>query len=99
MIEEEKIESVDVMYGKKKVVTPHLSPKDAEVNYESIKKISGIHFDKKEVKNLLEKSNYKVLKNGKKIKVKYPCYRQDIMHERDIIEDIIISYGYNNIKN
>ena len=27
-----------------------------------------------------------------------PCYRVDVMHQVDIIEDVAIAYGYNNIK-
>ena len=93
-----KIESVNVMYGKKKTVTPHLNPKKFKINRENVNKVSGLNLDGKKIKDLLEKSNYKVLKNGKTIELSYPSYRQDLMHERDVIEDIIIAYGYNNIK-
>ncbi|HSV49105.1 MAG TPA: hypothetical protein VLH35_02225, partial [Candidatus Acidoferrales bacterium] len=27
-----------------------------------------------------------------------PCYRVDVMHQVDLIEDVAIAYGYNNIK-
>ena len=47
---------------------------------------------------LLEKANYDVEIKGKKITAFYPAYRQDILHSVDAIEDIIISFGYNNIQ-
>ncbi|MEM5855578.1 MAG: phenylalanine--tRNA ligase subunit beta, partial [Candidatus Aenigmatarchaeota archaeon] len=51
-----------------------------------------------EICKLLEKANYKVLKKGKRIELLYPAYRNDIMHQRDVVEDVIISFGYNKIK-
>jgi phenylalanyl-tRNA synthetase beta chain len=46
----------------------------------------------------LEQARYNTKTIGKRIEVLYPAYRQDIMHPRDIAEDVIISYGYDNIK-
>ena len=30
--------------------------------------------------------------------MEYPSFRQDILHPVDVIEDILISYGFNTIK-
>jgi len=46
----------------------------------------------------LKRSRYDVQKKGKKFVVYYPAYRQDILHPIDVVEDIIISYGFNKIK-
>jgi phenylalanyl-tRNA synthetase beta chain len=46
----------------------------------------------------LEQANYDAKLAGKRIEVNYPAYRQDIMHQRDIVEDVAISYGYNRIE-
>ena len=54
-------------------------------------KISGIEF--KDIK-LLERKGYNIVNEG----VEYPPYRKDILDERDIIEDILISYGFNKIE-
>ena len=35
---------------------------------------------------------------GDCISVLVPCYRVDVMHQVDIIEDVAIAYGYNNIE-
>ena len=32
------------------------------------------------------------------VTVLVPCYRMDVMHQVDIIEDVAIAYGYNNIE-
>jgi phenylalanyl-tRNA synthetase beta chain len=36
-------------------------------------------------------------KVGKSIQVEVPCYRNDVMHQYDLIEDIIIAHRYTNI--
>jgi phenylalanyl-tRNA synthetase beta chain len=36
--------------------------------------------------------------SGDCVSVLVPCYRVDVMHQVDIIEDVAIAYGYNNIE-
>ena len=91
-----KIETVNMIYGSKKE-TVNFSDKKIEINKESVNKVSGLELTDREIKKLLINSGYKISQKKNKIIVNYPCYRQDIMHERDVIEDIIISYGYNKI--
>jgi len=38
-----------------------------------------------------------VIDDGKKLLIRYPAYRADILHIWDIFEDAAIGYGYNNI--
>jgi phenylalanyl-tRNA synthetase beta chain len=47
---------------------------------------------------LLKKARYDAKSAGEKIEVKYPAYRNDIMHSRDVIEDIAIAYDINKVK-
>jgi phenylalanyl-tRNA synthetase beta chain len=90
--------SVKVIYPEKTILTPDLSPKKAFVDVDYINKISGLELSLDEICKLLEKANYKILKKGKRIELLYPAYRNDIMHQRDVVEDVVISYGYNKIK-
>jgi phenylalanyl-tRNA synthetase beta chain len=85
-----KIEKVKV--GNK--VLPDLSVSEKEVDFGNVEKLVGIKVDQAEGKKLLERMGYGL--SGKKVKV--PCYRTDIFHEDDIIEDIAIAYGYENLK-
>ncbi|MEM7825299.1 MAG: phenylalanine--tRNA ligase subunit beta, partial [Candidatus Aenigmatarchaeota archaeon] len=93
-----KIESVEVFYTKDKIITPDLRPKKTEISFDYINKISGLNLSQKKVCDLLEMANYDAKPSGKKIEVVYPAYRQDIMHARDIVEDVLISYGYDKIE-
>ncbi len=92
-----KIETVDVMYDNGKIITPDLSPKKFSVSLDYINKLSGLGLGNREIIKVLDMSGYKA-KGGSKINLLYPAYRQDIMHARDVLEDVIITYGFNNVK-
>jgi len=92
------VESVTVKYSDKTMVTPDLTPKKSLVDVDYVNKVAGMNLSAKEIIELLKKARYDAVAKGKRIEVIYPSYRQDIMHQRDIVEDIIISYGYNKIE-
>ena len=92
-----RIEAVKIVYPDKTIYTPDLTPRKTFVSVDYINKISGLKLSEKEIHKLLEQARYRIVKPGKKIELLYPTYRQDIMHQRDIVEDVIISYGYNKI--
>jgi len=93
-----KAESVKVVYPNKTIHTPDLTPKKASVDVDFVNKISGLKLPAKEIIRLLEQARYEAKLKGKKIEVLYPAYRQDIMHPRDVAEDVIISYCYSCIE-
>ncbi len=93
-----RMESVEVRYPKEKVIAPDFSPKSFSLNTEYCRKILGIELSPREIAGLLEQARYDVKIKGSAMYVNFPAYRNDIMHSRDIIEDIAISFGYNKIK-
>jgi len=94
-----QIETVEVhMPGGKKLVTPDLTPKKTSVQTGFVNKLSGLNLNEKEICRLLEQARYRTALKGKTIELQYPAYRQDIMHPVDVVEDAIISYGYNKIE-
>ncbi|RME54276.1 phenylalanine--tRNA ligase subunit beta [Candidatus Woesearchaeota archaeon] len=92
------IESVEIIYPDKKVITPDFTPKKKTVSLPRLQKLSGLNLSNKEIKELLEKSGYNVNIKKDTIEVEYPSYRQDILHDVDVIEDLLIAYGYNKIE-
>jgi phenylalanyl-tRNA synthetase beta chain len=82
--------AVEIAEKKTKTLTPDLSPQKTKIDLKNIKKILGIELTEKEIIKLMEKMGH-IYKSGN---VYSPCYRSDILHERDIIEDIAIAYGY-----
>jgi phenylalanyl-tRNA synthetase beta chain len=83
----------------KKQTTPDLQAKSSLVDPEQARKFLGMQASNEQIMHLLSRSRYDVKAvPGKKISVKYPAYRNDIMHMRDIIEDIGIAFGYNEME-
>nr|WP_206205602.1 phenylalanine--tRNA ligase subunit beta [Thermococcus sp. CX2] len=93
-----KIKSVKVVYKDFEIETPDLTPKTFEVELDYIKRLAGIELSDVEIKDLLERMFYEVELVDGKAKLKYPAFRDDIMHARDVLEDVLIAYGYNEIE-
>lgn len=80
----------------KTVKSPATQPSKIKFSSEKVEKMLGIKLDEKQISQLLAKARL-----GYDIKSKQaliPPWRGDVMHEVDIIEDIAIMYGFDNIK-
>ncbi|MBI1935126.1 phenylalanine--tRNA ligase subunit beta [Candidatus Woesearchaeota archaeon] len=87
------IYSVEIK-GQERKISPSLVPEAVHVKSGQINRLFGVDIKENEIKQLLEKMQY----NFKDSKIEVPPYRKDILHPCDIIEDIGIAYGYENIK-
>ena len=79
--------------NKTQIITPNLKTERIKINKEKVEKIIGLKFSEKDLNNSLVKMGYEYEKGN----VTIPCWRTDINNEIDIIEDIAIGYGYENI--
>lgn len=95
------INSTKIHYPHKnmeEIVTPQLKFETLDIDINYVNKIMGIKLDLTEIKDLLERSRYGVTKiKGSYLTVDIPCYRADIMHPIDVIEDIAIAFNYNKM--
>jgi phenylalanyl-tRNA synthetase beta chain len=83
----------------KDVVTPELKTEALDVDVGYVQRVIGEKLSPSEIRGLLEKSRYGVAKvSESKITVEIPCYRVDIMHPIDIVEDVAIAYDYNKMR-
>ena len=82
---------VENKHLKKKYVLPELAPKEMKVDINYVNKRLGLEL--KDVKVYLESMGYGY-ENGK---VLVPCYRADILSQSDLVEDIAIGYGFENL--
>jgi len=81
------------------VVTPDFGTSAMDLDVAYTRKILGLELSAKQIGELLCKAGYAVEKLGKdKVRVRVPCYRVDVMHPADIVEDVAIAYDYNRIK-
>ena len=89
----------------KSEVTPTMSYTDFDVEMEYINRILGLKMDPQKVRSCAEKMGL-VMKGASKnaslssgtVKIEIPPTRADILHPCDVIEDIGIGYGFNNIE-
>lgn len=94
-----KIHTVTIDYpGRKQDATPHLEPVIWKIPVEQINKLLGTKFDNLDLTKFLQKARYSVSGDKDILSVKVPCYRKDIMHTVDIIEDAAIGYGLNALE-
>lgn len=96
-----KVYSAKMHYPKEKlaVVTPNFEANSMNLNVEYVNKVSGLKLTAKQIAKLLGEAGFGIGKlSNNELAVLIPCYRVDVMHPIDLVEDITIAYGYNNIK-
>lgn len=88
-----EIYAMTLDYGKNKIITPDLKPEKFSLSLENANKLLGLELKEKDLEKLLPKMGYEYSKG----RVSVPAWRTDVLHEVDIIEDIAIAYGYENL--
>ena len=88
-----EIYEVELDYGKKRA-TPDLKAERMKLDVNYVNQVLGLELKENEIKNLLEKMGFAYINKDALI----PCYRTDILHQIDLVEDIAIAYGYENFK-
>lgn len=84
--------------SRQKMKTPNLEPRIINLDLNYANKLLGMNFSRNDVKKLLEKMHYGIKFKDDNISILIPAYRTDILHQIDLVEDIAISYGYENFK-
>ena len=91
------IKTVRVEYPDRVITTPDLAPGGFTLSVDYALRTLGLELSPGEMARLLEKARYSARVKGSKISLLYPPYRDDILHMRDVVEDIAIAYGLNNM--
>ena len=87
-----KIYQMEIKFKGKREITPKLDTENMKISLENTNKLLGLNLNEKQLKKLIEKMGYDYHKGM----VKIPAWRNDILNEVDLIEDIAIAYGYDN---
>ncbi len=92
------VNSVKVCYPDVGVqVTPKLATRELVLHGEDVVRVLGMEISLGQVADMLLRARYGAVVKEDGIHVTIPCYRTDIMHPLDVIEDVLIAYGFNNI--
>ncbi len=92
-----KIQSVEVRYGKGRVITPDFGKHKVVFDFSMVGEWTGLGLSGKQVVDILRKRCMEARASKGKITVEYGNWRTDILHAVDIVEEILIGYGYNRI--
>lgn len=94
------VETVELVENGNKRLTPNLSPRSTEVELSVAKRWLGLPLDELSLTESLRKMRFDVHRAGSegRFLVSYPPYRTDIRHPVDVLEDVAIGYGYENIE-
>ncbi|MEM4755802.1 MAG: phenylalanine--tRNA ligase subunit beta, partial [Candidatus Woesearchaeota archaeon] len=91
-----KLYAMSVEYPDTQRITPDLRPRTIRVKQQLVQSILGNDF--LEIGDLLGKMGMsQIEKSQDAFLVQYPAYRTDILHPIDIVEDLAIAYGYQQI--
>ncbi|MFB6245344.1 MAG: phenylalanine--tRNA ligase subunit beta [Candidatus Nanohaloarchaea archaeon] len=88
------VESVDVA-GEE---MPGLDPYVRELDPEYLRDVSGLELEDEEILHKLREMKHGAEMSEDGILVEVPCYRNDVMHQYDLIEDAVIAHRYSNIE-
>jgi phenylalanyl-tRNA synthetase beta chain len=80
-------------------VTPSFENGWMDLNVDYSNRILGLQLRAKQIAQMLRRAGHGAEESGKsEVHVQIPCYRIDVMHPIDLVEDVAIAYDYNNIK-
>ncbi|WP_457559201.1 phenylalanine--tRNA ligase subunit beta [Candidatus Harpocratesius sp.] len=96
-----KLESVKVIYEDEPdngIWTPNLAPNNWIAHVDYINSYIGLKLTAEEMVDCLHKVRLDaIIKDSNTLNIQVPAYRNDIMHEVDLVEEVAMGYGYQNL--
>lgn len=93
-----EIEPVEVINATgKATIYPDVSSKQFTVDINYVKTCTGLNVDAADAATLLRKMQLEASADGETLIVDAPITRSDILHSCDVMEDVAIAYGYDNL--
>jgi len=81
------------------ILTPNFKERIVRLSIQQTRKLIGLNLTRREITKLLRRARYDVQQySATGLTVSIPCYRLDILHPYDVIEDVAIAYGLNRIE-
>ena len=95
-----QINSMEVKYEDKTIVSPDLTPQEMNVHVDTANSlIGGTELSAEDIKELLYKARFDAeIIDDNEVKAIIPAYRVDILHEVDIVENIAVQYHINSVE-
>ncbi|PKI83138.1 phenylalanine--tRNA ligase [Malassezia vespertilionis] len=94
------VEPVRVVYADgTEVVTPNLDARSTDVHVSYVNRCTGLKLDNAQVAQLLQRMGHSAVPGATpdEVQVGVPVTRPDILHECDLMEDVAVAYGFDNL--
>ncbi|OPY29551.1 MAG: Phenylalanine--tRNA ligase beta subunit [Methanocella sp. PtaU1.Bin125] len=93
-----EIYGIDVVYPDRTIRRPDFGVRTLSVDVTYVNNMLGLELTAAQIKSLLERMGFGVSEaTGDYVIAGIPPYRSDILHRRDVVDDVGRAYGYNNI--
>lgn len=95
---EARLQGVRLLTPDGEETTPDLTPQEAWLDPAAAGRLLGWPLDAQGARTLLARMRHGAgREEGGRLQVLVPAYRNDILHERDLVEDLAIAHGYGNV--
>jgi phenylalanyl-tRNA synthetase beta chain len=96
-----RLSAVRVVFPDTEEFTPDFTPQEASLDLAAAERLLGIPLGELQARDLLRRMGHAVGEGkgeiaGGRLRVRVPAWRNDILHERDLVEDLAIAHGYGN---
>jgi phenylalanyl-tRNA synthetase beta chain len=92
------IYSTKIVDGDQTIISPNLHEEKRNLSINRVNAVLGLDLSDEEIISYLAKMGYDAAKkDDQTLMVSIPSWRADIIHEIDLIEDVAVGYGYDNI--
>jgi phenylalanyl-tRNA synthetase beta chain len=93
-----EIYSLEVVYPDRTLSRPDFHSRSRQIDIGYVNNILGLELTSLQIKGLLERMGFGTGEVASDyVTVDIPPYRADILHVRDVVDDVGRAYGYNNI--
>jgi phenylalanyl-tRNA synthetase beta chain len=93
-----RAESVEIRHGDENPRrTPWLEPEELTIDGPETARLIGIDASAERVGEMLGRMRHDAIVEGERVRVRIPAWRADVMHARDLVEDVAIAYGYDRM--
>ena len=88
------IETVKVIYEDGTLITPNLEPRRKELRTSYARDLLGLELSDEDIAEALRRCRLGAeIVGGGRVEASIPPYRADVMHEVDLVEEVLVGYG------
>jgi phenylalanyl-tRNA synthetase beta chain len=92
-----RLSAVRVQFPDAEESTPDFTPQETSLDLAAAERLLGIPLGESQARALLHRMGHAAGDiAGGRLRVRVPAWRNDILHERDLVEDLAIAHGYGN---